>query len=635
MLISITAGMDFSAYALASSGKCGANATYTFNSSGGFLTISGEGALPDWNGSYFSDSNNLRNNPFFHATEINQVIINNGITRIGINAFYLCANLYSIRIPTSVTSIGANAFYHCSLLSITIPNSVTSIGAHAFEHCSYLKSIMLPNSVTSIDAGTFRYCSGLTSITIPNSVTSIGANAFEGCTSLSLIDYLGSSENWSKVVGNNAIPNTVTIHTNDNHIYDNGVITTQPTCGYAGVKTYTCTVCGVARTESIPATGVHSYNSGIFTVQPTCTTTGIKTFTCTVCGDKITEPVAALGHNYQFSVEAPATCEEDGCGKYTCSRCGDSYYGNIKALGHDYITTIKKATPSNSGYVDTVCSRCGDEHYKYIDSVDAVLSKYTYNYDGKAKKPTVTVFTDTDGTRISKDHYTVKYPAGRKKMGTYTVTVTLKGKYYSGTIKQKFKIQPKPINGNTIKSKPVSNEEIYVSWNKVKGVDGYNVYRWNSKKNDYVLYKKTTKTNIKIKRENKKTNEVYFSIRTYKKQGKKTFTSSDAYDYNWVKLTAPTFNIEQDDFKKYTIVFPYKDYYYIQISNNKNFSTDDKDKSKNYWVNTVHYNEPIKRHSRVATTNRKLYIRVRKFYYNKNGKLVLGPWSKVKTVVPY
>ena len=113
------------------------------------------------------------------------IIIKEGTTRIGDEAFYECTGLTSITIPNSVTSIGVRAFYGCTgLTSITIPNSVTYIEIYAFYGCTGLTSITIPESVTSIGDGAFYKCTGLTSITIGNSVTSIGDYAFFECSGL-------------------------------------------------------------------------------------------------------------------------------------------------------------------------------------------------------------------------------------------------------------------------------------------------------------------------------------------------------------------------------------------------------------------------------------------------------------------
>ena len=83
--------------------------------------------------------------------------------------------------------------------SVVIEDGVTSIGANAFDVCSGLTSITIQSSVTSIGWGAFDGCSGLTNITIPNSVTSIGAKAFRGCSGLTRVIYLGTEEKWNNL----------------------------------------------------------------------------------------------------------------------------------------------------------------------------------------------------------------------------------------------------------------------------------------------------------------------------------------------------------------------------------------------------------------------------------------------------
>ena len=113
---------------------------------------------------------------------ITDVIIADGVTSVGADAFRNCSRLISVMIPESVTSIGASAFYGCGgLKAVKIPSGVTSIGSSAFYNCGSLTSVTIPSGVTSIEYGTFFNCSGLRSLNIPSGVTSIGASAFCGC----------------------------------------------------------------------------------------------------------------------------------------------------------------------------------------------------------------------------------------------------------------------------------------------------------------------------------------------------------------------------------------------------------------------------------------------------------------------
>ena len=159
-----------------SSGSCGSNLTWELDSDG-TLTISGTGEMNYYNTPWESN-----------RSEIKKVILKNGVTSIGVGAFYRCVGLTNVMIPNSVTSIGNYAFRGCTdLTSVTIPNSVTSISGYAFADCSRLTSVTMPNSVTSIGYGVFSGCSSLTSVTIPNSVKSIKDSAFSGCSSLTSV----------------------------------------------------------------------------------------------------------------------------------------------------------------------------------------------------------------------------------------------------------------------------------------------------------------------------------------------------------------------------------------------------------------------------------------------------------------
>ena len=185
--------------------NCGDNVYWSF--SGGTLTISGEGAMDDYDYDYSTA-------PWF-GFDINEIVVEDGVTSIGEGAFSYCTSLTSVAIPDSVTSIGSYAFYQCtSLTSVAIPDSVTSIGDCAFYHCTSLTSVAIPDSVTSIGHNAFYCCDSLTSVAIPDSVTSIGDFAFNWCDSLTDVYYSGSEAQWASInIGESNDPLTsATVH---------------------------------------------------------------------------------------------------------------------------------------------------------------------------------------------------------------------------------------------------------------------------------------------------------------------------------------------------------------------------------------------------------------------------------------
>lgn len=174
-------------------------------SADGVLTISGVGAVKNctwdssapWTGYQFTSVvvkegiTKIGLAAFYYCSGFTSITLPNSLTSIGNSAFYMCSDLTGITFPDSLMSIGESAFAECSgLTSITFPNSLTSIGNGAFNTCTSLTSITLPNSVTNIGESVFSRCSGLTSVTMGNSVTNIGSGAFKGCSSLSFVTCL-------------------------------------------------------------------------------------------------------------------------------------------------------------------------------------------------------------------------------------------------------------------------------------------------------------------------------------------------------------------------------------------------------------------------------------------------------------
>lgn len=165
-------------------GAEGANVKWTLDSEG-TLTFSGKGAMKD-----FEAVDGPEPSPMWHGNEaVKEIVIENGITRIGDFAFDYCTEVESITIPDSVTSIGSFAFNNCSKLeSITIPDSVISIDSIAFGECRNLKTITIPDSVTSLGENAFFYCTNLTSVKLSNNLECIKDATFFFCESLESVE---------------------------------------------------------------------------------------------------------------------------------------------------------------------------------------------------------------------------------------------------------------------------------------------------------------------------------------------------------------------------------------------------------------------------------------------------------------
>ena len=301
-------GADF--IEIVDSGKCGDNITWTLDKDG-LLTISGTGKMYD----YDVDASIFSNN------KVKQVVIRNGVTRIGRCAFEGCGDLESVAIPDSVTSIGTWAFAYCrKLTDITIPYGITNISKNEFYLCTSLKNIEIPNSVTRIDDYAFDSCISLESVTIPNSVRSIHANAFSGCSSLTSIEIpdsvIGISDEafyHCKNLKSVTIPKSVVrigeyafgfVSEQDD---ENGKLSDFIIRGYNG------TAAEVYAKENcfnfISLDGhTHEYAESI-TSEPTCTENGVKTFICS-CGERYTETIPATGHTDSDKNGICDTCGE-------------------------------------------------------------------------------------------------------------------------------------------------------------------------------------------------------------------------------------------------------------------------------------------------------------------------------------
>lgn len=194
--------VPLNAFAASNTGKIGA---VKWSLDGTVLTISGNGEMANIPSHYMQP---------WGTRKITEVIIEEGVTKIGRYAFHDCSVLTKITIPKSVNKIDIGAFAGCTALKriyitdiaawcniefsptnllyslflngkevndIVIPDAVWEIKAWAFSGCTGLKSVTLSNGIMSIGNSAFSGCTGLESITIPDSVIEIGEEAFDGC----------------------------------------------------------------------------------------------------------------------------------------------------------------------------------------------------------------------------------------------------------------------------------------------------------------------------------------------------------------------------------------------------------------------------------------------------------------------
>ena len=180
-----------------------------------------------------------------------------------------------------------------------------------------------------------------------------------------------SGDTWCKDCGKKILSGQAIAKTED-HSWNQGEITKEPTCKEEGEKTFTCSICGNTKTEKVSTTdhqhmeirnqknptckeagysgdtycadcGVkifsgqtiaktknHNWDGGVITTEPTCTERGEKTFTCTICGNTDTKKVNATGHRYgAYKVVKEPTNKRKGLKSKTCSVCGKIVYEAI------------------------------------------------------------------------------------------------------------------------------------------------------------------------------------------------------------------------------------------------------------------------------------------------------------------
>lgn len=369
----------------------------------------------------------ISKNAFKGCSALAEINIPSTVRTIGDSAFDGTA-LKEINIPADVELIDRGAFTNCNSLEainvddkndfyFSVDGVVYDVRLNTLMLCPAGKKgeVAVWHTTTAIADDAFIGCKGITKVTIPNSVMQIGANAFNNCATNIIIKCNCDSEAL-KYAESRGIATEIT-HTANfvwkttlepdcinkgieelvcsgcgyvsdsreidalGHSYNDGVVTTKPTCEADGVVTFSCTRegCTASYTEVLPKTE-HAWNSGEVIIEATCTTTGTKRFSCqnTGCYDYYDVEIPALGHSFDNGVVTiKETCTTDGEILTSCTRdgCTESHTDVIPATGHNYVAVqIKNATCLEKGKIQHTCSNCGDSYIEEFDGEHSVAN---------------------------------------------------------------------------------------------------------------------------------------------------------------------------------------------------------------------------------------------------------------------
>ena len=318
-------------------------------------------------------------------------------------------------------------------------------------------------------------------------------------------------------------------------------------------------------------------------------------------------------HSYTKTILSNATCTTAGTVKYTCS-CGDSYTETILATGHKSSGWIvdKAASIGVKGSKHKECTVCKKvlETAEIpalsrisISKASVTLSTSTYAYDGKAKKPGITVKLSGKTLKNGTD-YTVSY-SNNTKVGTATVKITGKGNY-TGSVSKTYSIK------NNFKKATISgiSNKSYTGKNITQSVTVKYNGKTLKKGTDYTVSYSNSKNigtaTVKIAGKGSYTGTITktFKINPAKQEIQKLTAKSKAFFVDWAqKGSATGYEIQYATNSKFTRAKK------VTITNNK---TDKTTISK-------------------LSGNKKYYVRVRS-YTTVKGTKYYGAWSASKSV---
>ena len=167
---------------------------------------------------YTSNPTNFTKKLFIQGEEITNLVLDSSVETISGYAFYYCSGITSVTLPASLKKVETSAFRYCT--GITYMNFLgtidqwaqVSFGAETTSPLYYthqlniqgkaVSSVVLSDAVTKIGDYAFYYATNLTSITLPKTLTQIGDFAFGQCKELTSMNYLGTINDWAKIIFN-------------------------------------------------------------------------------------------------------------------------------------------------------------------------------------------------------------------------------------------------------------------------------------------------------------------------------------------------------------------------------------------------------------------------------------------------
>ncbi|MCQ2347243.1 MAG: leucine-rich repeat domain-containing protein [Paludibacteraceae bacterium] len=175
------------------SGQCGDNLFWSLKND--TLFFSGSGAMNDF------DFVKIQCPWSRWNKQIYAIILPEGITSIGENAFYGCDKVSELTIPTTLVKVGDGAFKGVNSLTNVYVSDLAAWcqidfedspmwsenQMHLYVNDQEIVDLVIPNGVTTISGGTFAYCKSIKTVIIPASVSTIKEAAFLGCTNIRTI----------------------------------------------------------------------------------------------------------------------------------------------------------------------------------------------------------------------------------------------------------------------------------------------------------------------------------------------------------------------------------------------------------------------------------------------------------------